>query len=62
MSNLDTLIAAGVIPADNALSDGDKQVVNGLSSDEVQYMIDLRTTLGADFCQRNMKAAANFIL
>jgi len=62
MSNLDTLIAAGVVPQDHTLSDSDVAAVEGLSASEVQSMVDLKCKLGDDFLRRNTSDAANFFL
>ena len=53
MSNLATLIAAGVVPQNHTLSYEDQQTVEGLSQDEVNCLIDLKSKLGDDFIRRN---------
>ena len=62
MSNLDTLISAGVVPQDHDLSDADKAVVESLSPDEVQHMVNLKSKFGDDFLRRNTSDSANFFL
>ena len=62
MSNLVTLVAAGVVPEDHTLSDDDCLVVENLSPLEVQCLVDLKTKLGDDFLRRNTSDAANFFL
>jgi hypothetical protein len=61
LSNLDTLIEAGLVPTDNTLTDDDKQIIESLSQDEVQSLISLKTKLGDDFILRNTRYAPNCI-
>ena len=62
MENLDLLISAGVIPQNHTLSAGDIEVVNELSSEEVDALIAVKFRLGDDFLQRNIKVAPNCFL
>lgn len=56
MSNLETLMAAGVIPQDNTLSEEDRSVVEALTYLEIQALIALKQKLGEDFLRRNCGA------
>lgn len=62
MSNLETLIAAGVVPQNHTLSDDDRSVVDNLSASEVQCLVDLKGKLGDDLLRRNTSDAGNFFL
>jgi len=62
MSNLDTLIAAGVVPQDHTLTQEDIQTIEKLTVDEVKTLVDLSVKLGADFIQRNLIDAPNCFL
>jgi len=53
MNNVDTLIAAGIIPQNHTLTSADMAAINDLSTDEVNTIISLKTKLGGDFLQRN---------
>ncbi len=62
MANLDALINAGMIPPDHTLTDNDIQVINNLSSEEVDTLIAVKNRLGDDFLQRNVADAPNCFL
>ena len=62
MSNLETLMSAGVVPKDHKLTEADRAVVESLSPDEVKIMVSLKTKLGDEFLRRNMSDSANFFL
>ena len=62
MSNLETLIAAGVVPEDHTLTDDDSQVIETLSHHEGQTLVSLKEKLGDDLLRRNCSDAANFFL
>ncbi|PWT99176.1 MAG: hypothetical protein C5B51_27745 [Terriglobia bacterium] len=62
MANYDTLLSAGVIPPQHTLSNDDIQVINNLTQDEVNALIDLKSALGEDFIRRNTVDAPNCIL
>jgi len=62
MTNYDTLVNAGIIPATNSLTSDDISTINKLTSDEVNAMISLKSMLGDDFIQRNTIDAPNCFL
>ena len=62
MANIDTLISAGIIPQYNTLSDDDIKTVNSLSDDEVDTLIAVKSKLGDNFLQRNVRDAPNCFL
>jgi hypothetical protein len=62
MTNYDTLVNAGIIPATNSLTDSDISTINNLTPDEVNAMLALKSALGADFLQRNTINAPNCFL
>ena len=63
MSNLETLIAAGIVPEDHTLSDDDSQVIETLTHHEVQALVSLKEKLGDDLIRRNCGSdVPNFFL
>lgn len=62
MSNLETLLAAGVVPQDHTLTDEDTSTIEALSDSEVQLLIGLKQKLGDEFLQRNSGDIANCFL
>ena len=62
MDNLTTLMSAGVVPEDHTLTDDDIGVIQSLSDDEVQSLVNLKQKLGDDFIQRNGQNVANCFL
>ena len=62
MNNFDMLINAGVIPPDHSLSDSDIAVINKLTTDEVNALVSLQSSLGTDFIRRNVCDAPNCFL
>jgi len=59
-SNVDRLIEEGIIAKDYALSDEDRDALEGLSDEELQALIDLRNKLGDEFIGRHFKAGFAF--
>jgi hypothetical protein len=62
MSNLETLIEAGIVPRDHTLSEDDSEVIETLSLHEVKTLVDLKEKLGDDLLRRNISDAGNFFL
>ncbi|MGA2590981.1 MAG: hypothetical protein ABSH32_13765 [Bryobacteraceae bacterium] len=62
MANLEILISAGVIAANNNLTAADIQTINALASAEVNALIALKSALGDDFITRNTVDAPNCFL
>ena len=62
-TNVQQLIAAGVLKADHDLSEADQEQINSLSSAEVNHMISVGGKLDADFFERNSDSfsKSNFI-
>ncbi len=62
MTNVETLMEAGVVPGDHTLTSDEVSVINGLSASEVQALISIKQKLGDDFIQRNVVDSANCFL
>jgi hypothetical protein len=59
MSNVEKLKAAGVVPHDHKLTDGDHSTIENLSDHEVQSLINLKQKLGDEFVKRNTRDTPN---
>jgi hypothetical protein len=62
VSQLDTLIAAGIVPQHNTLTEADRGVIETLSDSEVQALVNLKQKLGDDFLRRNSQPLPNCFL
>ena len=53
MSNITTLMNAGLIAANAVFSPGDTAIIEGLSTDEVNALINVYNACGTTFLQNN---------
>lgn len=53
MTNVAKLQGAKILPTPSKLSKADEDLINGLDSNEVDALIDVKNTLGDDFIKRN---------
>ena len=58
MDNVGKLTQAGLISASASLNQEDKDLVNGLSDQEVSALISVKNKLTSGFVQRNLAPAA----
>ena len=53
MSNVNTLMTAGLIAANAVFSQADQNTIESLSTDEVNALISISQTVSLDFLSRN---------
>ena len=59
MSNVDTLVANGLILSSNMPSQADQDTINNtLTADEISALIKVYNTVGASFLQRNCNVSS----
>jgi hypothetical protein len=62
MANYDTLAAAGIIVKTNPPSQADIDTINGLSSSDVQGLINVFQAVGVPFLTRNCNGAGGSVV
>ena len=62
MANFDTLAAAGIIDKSNPPSQADINTINGLSSSDVQGLINVFQAVGVPFLARNCNGAGGSVV
>jgi len=58
MSNVDTLVSAGLILSSNLPSQTDQATINKLSTDEINALISVYNAVGASFLQTNCNVSS----